>query len=204
MQIQLHPDNPQPRGLRQIADIVNEGGVAIFPTDTVYALCCSLNSKHAFERICRLRKLDPKKATFGMIAASIAQAAPYLDQLSTPAYRVLNSHLPGPFTFVVNSGKQLPSHMRRGRKTIGLRVPEHIITTAIVDAIGAPIVTASLRSDDDILEYHSDPEEIMAEYGKLVDCIVDSGPGSFEPSTVVDLSGSEITVIRQGKGELLV
>ena len=204
MLLQIHPDNPQGRKVEQVAEVIQNGGVVVFPTDTVYALACSLDSKQAFNRICKIRNIDPKKATFSMLATSIAQAAPFLDQLSTPAFRLLNSHLPGPFTFIVNSGKQMSAHMRKGRNTIGLRVPEHAVTRAIIDAVGAPIVSTSLRSEDEILEYHNDPDEIFKEIGKIVECVVDSGPGSFYPSTVVDLTSGEFEVVRQGKGELQI
>jgi len=161
-----------------------------------------MQSKKAFEKLCRLRQIKPKKAVFSMICADMIQASPYLTQMSTPNFRVLNKNLPGPFTFVLHSGRALPSHMRNGRKTIGLRIPDHPVTQAIVQHLKSPLITTSLRSDDEILEYHIEPEEIYAEYGKLVDCVVDSGTGDFYPSTVVDLTTVEMEVIRQGKWEL--
>jgi len=202
MLLKLHPDNPSDRNVRQVCQILDNNGIIVFPTDTVYALACSMHSKKAFEKMCRLRQIQPKKAVFSMICSDMIQASPYLTQISTPSFRVLNKNLPGPFTFVLHSGKALPSHMRNGRKTIGLRIPNHPVTQAIVKQLGTPLITTSLRSTDEILEYHLDPEEIHDEYGKRVDCVVDSGAGHLYPSTVVDLSDDVVEVIRQGKWEL--
>jgi len=202
MLLKLHPDNPSDRHVKRVCQILDNNGIIIFPTDTVYAFACSIHSKRAFEKLCRLRQIQPKKAVFSMICADMTQASPYLTQISTPNFRVLNKNLPGPFTFILHSGRALPSHMRNGRKTIGLRIPNHPVTQAIVTQLDTPLITTSLRSDDEILEYYVDPEEIHSEYGKLVDCVVDSGTGHFYPSTVVDLSGEDVTVVRQGKWEL--
>jgi tRNA threonylcarbamoyl adenosine modification protein (Sua5/YciO/YrdC/YwlC family) len=202
MLLKLHPDNPSSRRVGQVCQILKKNGIIVFPTDTVYALACSIHSKKAFERICRLRAIQPKKAMFSMICSDMTQASPYLSQIPTPIFRVLNKNLPGPFTFVLHSGRDLPSHMRNGRKTIGLRIPDHPVTQAIVHELGTPLITTSLRSSDEILEYHIDPDEIYSEYAKRVDCVVDSGTGDFYPSTVVDMSTDEVEVLRQGKGIL--
>ncbi len=203
MLLKLHPDNPSDRRVRQVCKFLENNGIIVFPTDTVYALACSIHSKKAFENMCRLRAILPKKAVFSMICSDMNQASPFLSQISTPVFRVLNKNLPGPFTFVLHSGRELPSHMRNGRKTIGLRIPNHPVTQAIVKELGTPIITTSLRSSDDILEYYVDPEEIFAELGKQVDCVVDSGTGHFNPSTVVDMTLDGIDIIRQGKWELV-
>ena len=202
MLIKLHPDNPSDRQVNQVCQVLDNNGIIVFPTDTVYALACSIHSKKAFENMCRIRMVQPKKAVFSMICADMIQASPYITQISTPVFRVLNKNLPGPFTFVLHSSRALPSHMRNGRKTIGLRIPDHPVTQAIVNRQGFPLITSSLRSDDDILEYHVDPDVIFSEYGKIVDCVVDSGAGHFYPSTVVDMSTGEMEIIRQGKWEL--
>ena len=202
MLVQLHPDNPFERTVREVVDALENDGVIIYPTDTVYALACAIDSKKGFERLCRIRKIEPKKAVFSMIAESITQASPYLYQLPTPVYRILNRNLPGPFTFILGSSKKLPSHARNGRKTIGLRVPDHNVTRSIVAMLGKPLLTTSLRSEDEILEYHHDPEEIFSEFGHAVEFVVSSGPGHFEPSTVIDLTSGEPEIIREGKGLL--
>jgi tRNA threonylcarbamoyl adenosine modification protein (Sua5/YciO/YrdC/YwlC family) len=203
MLLKLHPDNPSDRQIRHVCQILEKDGIIVFPTDTVYALACSIHSKKAFEKICKLRKIQSRKAVFSMICSDMIQASPFLTQISTPSFRVLNKNLPGPFTFVLRSGRALPSHMRNGRKTIGLRIPNHPVTQAIVSQLGTPLITTSLRSDDEILEYYADPGEIHAEFGKQVECVVDSGTGHFYPSTVVDLTSEEMEVIRQGKWSLI-
>ena len=173
----------------------------IYPTDTVYALACCIGSKKGFERLCKIKRIQPKKAVFSMIAGSVEQASTFMHQLSTPAFRIINRHLPGPFTFIVKSGKALPSHMRNGRKTLGLRIPDHPVSMALVEAVGMPLITTSLKSDDEFVEYYTDPEEIESVYGHAVDCVIDGGPGDFVPSTVVSLVDG-VEVLRQGKGEL--
>lgn len=202
MLIKIHPETPSERRIAQIIETLNDGGVIIYPTDTVYALACAVDQKNAFEKICRIKKVTPAKAQFSMIFSDLSQVAQYAAQTTTPQYRLLKKHLPGPFTFILSAGSQLPSHLRTSRKTIGVRIPDHNVSMAIVKALGKPLFTTSLRSGDEILEYYSDPEEIHDEYGKLVDVVIDSGPGTFEPSTVVNLTGGEPEVLREGKGVL--
>ena len=202
MLLKLHPDNPSERNLRTVSAILETDGVIIFPTDTVYALACSIHSKKGFDRLCRIKRIKPKKAVFSMIASNMQQASPYLSQLSTPQFRTLNGHLPGPFTFIVHSSRELPSHMRNGRKTIGLRIPDHTVTLSIVNTFNTPLITTSLRLDDEFVEYMVDTEEIEAEFGKQVDAVIDGGSGDFVPSTVVSLVDGGVEVVRQGKGVL--
>lgn len=200
MLMKIHPETPSERRIGQIAEVLKSGGVIVFPTDTVYALACAVDQKTAFEKICRLKNVQPRKAQFSMIFDDLSHVAQYCAQLDTPQYRLLKKHLPGPFTFILNTGHKMPSYMRAERKTIGVRIPDHSVSIAIVKAIGSPILTTSLRSDDEILEYHNDPEEIHDEYGKTVDVVIDSGPGTFSPSTIVDLTGEIPEVLREGKG----
>lgn len=202
MLIKIHPETPSERRIGQIIDILNDGGVIIYPTDTVYALACAVDQKNAFEKICRIKKVQPAKAKFSMIFEDLSQVAEYTAQTSTPQYRLLKKHLPGPFTFILTASSRLPSHLKTSRKTIGVRIPDHNVSLAIIKALGKPLFTASLRTDDEVQEYYTDPEEIHDQYGKLVDVVIDSGAGTFEPSTVVDLTGEEPEVLREGKGEI--
>ncbi len=200
MLIKIHPETPSERRVKQIVDILNDGGVIIYPTDTVYALACAVDQKSAFEKICRIKKVAPAKAKFSMIFEDLSQVAKYTAQTSTPQYRLLKRHLPGPFTFILGISNELPSHLKTLRKTIGVRIPDHNVSMSIIKALGKPLFTASLRSEDEFHAYYSDPEEIHDGYGKLVDVVIDSGPGTFEPSTVVDLTGEKPEILREGKG----
>ena len=202
MLLKVHPDNPSARKIGQVAALLREDGVIIFPTDTIYALACCVDSKKGFERICRIKQVLPKKAVFSMIVSDLRMASAYLAQIETPAYRLLNKHLPGPYTFILKSGQGLPTHMKSGRKTIGVRIPDHNVSRAIVAAIDQPLITTSVRTDDPILKYYTDPEEIFDAYKHLADCVIDAGTGTFDPSTVVDLSQGDPVVIREGKGAL--
>ena len=202
MLIKIHPDTPSERRVQQIVDILNDGGIIIYPTDTVYALACAVDQKTAFEKICRIKKVAPAKAKFSMIFEDLSQVAKYTAQTSTPQYRLLKKHLPGPFTFILGTSNALPSHLKAVRKTVGIRIPNHHVSMAIVKALGKPLFTTSLRSDDEILEYYNEPEEIHQEFVKQVEVVIDSGPGTFEPSTVVDLTGAEPVILREGRGVL--
>ncbi|MDX1406897.1 MAG: L-threonylcarbamoyladenylate synthase [Saprospiraceae bacterium] len=202
MLFKIHADNPSVRKIGQVCDILREGGVMIFPTDTIYALAGALDQKRAFERMCRIKGIQPRKAAFSMIVRDLSQASPYLAQISTPHYRILKRNLPGPFTFVLPGGHALPGHVRAGRKTIGLRIPDHPVSQAIIDQLGQPLITTSVRSDDQLLKYFTDPEDIHEAYRGQIDCMIDSGSGNFDPSTVVDMTTDPITIVRQGKGEL--
>ncbi len=202
MLIKVHTENPSARRIGQIVEVLLGGGVIIYPTDTVYALACSMEHKKAFEHICRLKGVAPAKAMFSMLFADLKQVANYTAQIDTSQYRILRKHLPGPFTFILKTGSTLPAYVRAGRKTIGIRIPDHEVSYAIVSALGHPLLTTSLRSDDEILEYYNDPSAIYEEFGKRVDLVVDAGPGTFHPSTVVDLTAGEPEVLRQGRGEM--
>lgn len=202
MLLKLHPDNPSERKLQQAVQILEDGGVIIFPTDTVYALACAIDSRRAYERICRIRSIAPRKAQFSIIVRDMTQASPYLAQIDTPNFRILKRNLPGPFTFILEAGRDLPHYLRAHRKTIGLRVPDHQVTQHLVEGLGKPLITTSLRSDDEITEYFADPREIHAHFKHDVDCVIDSGPGTFEPSTVVDMAGNTLAILREGRGEL--
>jgi tRNA threonylcarbamoyl adenosine modification protein (Sua5/YciO/YrdC/YwlC family) len=202
MLMKVYPETPSERRVQQIADILNGGGVVIYPTDTVYALACAVDHKSAFEKICQLKGVAPRKAQFSMIFDDLSHVAQYASQIDTPHYRLMKKNLPGPFTFVLKAGQNLPSFLKSTRKTIGITIPDHTVSVAIVKALGKPLLNTSLHSGDDILEYHNDPEEIHEKFGRRVDCVVDSGPGDFFPSTIVDLTGSMPEILRQGRGEL--
>lgn len=202
MLVKMYPDTPSEKRVQQIVDILNKGGVMIYPTDTVYALACAVDQKAAFEKICRLKNIQLRKARPSMIFDDLSHLSKYVMQIDTPVYRLLKRHLPGPFTFILNAGHEIPSFLRASNKTIGIRIPDHPVSLAIVKALGKPLLNTSLRSADEILEYYSDPSEIFEQYGKVVDVVVDSGPGTFYPSTVVDLTQGDPEVIREGKGVL--
>ncbi len=202
MLLSIHPDNPNPRHIKQVVEVLVGGGIIIYPTDTVYGLGCDIFQPKAVERIARLRSLDPTKANLTFICQDISQLSGYCKQLDNQVFKMLKRNVPGPFTFLFRASQQLPKVLKNRRKTIGIRIPDHPIVQHIVAALGHPILSISLKSDDAIIEYLTDPYEINEQFGRQVDLVIDGGVGGNRPSTVVDCTGSEINIIREGLAEL--
>lgn len=201
MLITVHPKDPQQRLIKQIADCLRNGGVIIYPTDTVYGLGCDIFQPKAVERICRIKGLDPSKANLSFICSDLSDLSKYARAISTPQYRLIKNHIPGPFTFILPASKEVPKILKSKKDTIGLRVPDHHITHAIAAALGNPILSSSLPGD--MVEEYTDPEMIHEKFQKLVDIVVDGGIGGLEYSTIVDMTDEEPEVIRQGMGQLM-
>jgi tRNA threonylcarbamoyl adenosine modification protein (Sua5/YciO/YrdC/YwlC family) len=199
MLLSIHPQNPQGRLLRQIADCLKSGGIIIYPTDTIYGLGCDIYQQKAIERICKIKNVDPQKAQLSFICRDLSNLSDYTKSIDTPLYRVLKNHLPGPYTFILPASKEVPKILKSKKDTIGLRIPDNVICSAILETLGNPILSASLPGE--MVEEYTDPEIIYETFGKLVDYVVDGGPGGIEPSTVVDCTSGEWIVTRQGLGE---
>ena len=202
MLLKINPENPERRKILHAVETLESGGVIIYHTDTVYALGCDINDSKAVDRICKLRGLDPHKAHLSLICLDISQVSEYSQQIDNQIFRLMKKHLPGPFTFVINSNNQVPKMFKNRKRTIGIRIPDNNICMALVEELGHPILTASLKSDDEILEYFTDPIDIYEDYKKLVDLVIDGGMGGNVPSTVVDCTGAEPLLLRQGTGML--
>ncbi len=200
MYLNIHPENPEERKIDQVVQILRNGGVIIYPTDTVYGIGCDIRQQEAIEKVCKIRGLKPEKAALSMMCKDISQVAEYTAQIDTPYFKILKSHLPGPFTFILNSNHQVPKLFKNKKRTIGIRIPDSKIIVALIEALGAPILTTSLKSDDQILEYFTDPSEIYEDFEHIVDLFIDGGPGGNQPSTIIDLTQSEPVLIRQGAG----
>jgi tRNA threonylcarbamoyl adenosine modification protein (Sua5/YciO/YrdC/YwlC family) len=198
MLIRMHPDNPQPRLLKQVADCLRGGGVVIYPTDTIYGLGCDIAQQKAVERICRIKGVDPQKAQLSFVCFDLSQLSTYARQLPTPVYRALKSHLPGPYTFVLEASRQVPKILKSKRDTVGIRVPDNNIARSIVQELGHPVLSASLPGE--IVEEYTDPEVIHDIFENRVDMVIDGGIGGLVPSTVIDYTNIEPEVVRQGAG----
>lgn len=201
MYIKLFEDNPNERDILKIAGVLKDGGVIIYPTDTIYAIGCDIYNTKAVQRVCQLKGIKPEKASFSMICRDLSNIAAYA-KVNNEVFKVMKRNLPGPFTFVLPATSKLPNILMNRRKTIGIRVPDNYIVKAIVDELGNPLLTTSVKAEDDVVEYITDPELIYERYEKLVDLVVDGGYGQNIASTVVDCSGDGLEVIRQGKGVL--
>ena len=201
MLIQIHPDNPQPRLVKQVVECLKDGGVIIYPTDTIYGLGCDINQHKAVERICKIKNVDPQKAQLSFICRDLSHLSDYTKTIDTPLYRMLKSYLPGPYTFILPASKQVPKILQSKKSTVGLRVPDNIICQHILDELGNPILSASLPGD--MVEEYTDPEVMQENFGDKVDFVIDGGIGCMVPSTVVDCTTDEWTIIRQGKGEFI-
>ncbi len=201
MLIKLYNGNPNVREVRRIADILNNGGTAILPTDTLYAFCCSMEHKKAAEAIAQMKGYRLKQAKYSMLCASLSQASEYLRTIDRDTFALLKQCLPGPFTFILEASGAVPRNYQNANKTIGIRVPDNDITRAIIEEVGMPLVCTSVRplDGDDEVENYTDPELINEHFGNRVDVVVDGGLSAPEPSTVVDCSDG-IELIRQGKG----
>jgi tRNA threonylcarbamoyl adenosine modification protein (Sua5/YciO/YrdC/YwlC family) len=199
MLIHIHPDNPQPRLIRQVVDCLKGGGVIAYPTDTIYGLGCDIFQQKAVERICRIKGVDPQKAQLSFVCYDLSDLSHYARQLETSVYRTLKQHLPGPYTFILGANKQVPKILKSKRDTVGIRVPDNNIARSIVQELGNPILSASLPGD--FVEDYTDPEIIQDRFGKLVDMVIDGGIGGMIPSTIIDLTSGAPELIRQGAGE---
>ena len=204
MLLKIHPENPSIRNLQQAAEVLKAGGIIIFPTDTVYAIGCDASNQKAYERLCRIRQVKPEKSTFSFLLKDLSHLSEYTRPFERNVFKILKASLPGPFTFIMNAGTNVPALYRNRRKTIGIRVPDHAILASLISLNQGPLVSASLHdSEDEIAEYLTDPEIIHERYEKIVDLVIDGGPGKNVPSTVIDCTGDEPVVVRQGLGEVL-
>jgi tRNA threonylcarbamoyl adenosine modification protein (Sua5/YciO/YrdC/YwlC family) len=201
MLIQIHPQNPQPRLIKQIVECLQDGGVVVYPTDTIYGLGCSINHHKAVERICKIKNVDPEKAQLSFICKDLSHLSDYTKSIDTPLYRLLKSYLPGPFTFILPASKQVPKILQSKKSTIGLRVPNNEICQQILTELDVPILSASLPGE--MVEEYTDPEIIYEKLGHLVDFVIDGGIGGMMPSTIVDCTTADWHITRQGLGEIV-
>lgn len=199
MLLHVHPLNPQPRQIKTIIDCLKSGGIIIYPTDTIYGLGCDIFQHKAIERICRIKNVDPLKAQLSFICNDLSDLSTYTKSISTPLYRLLKQHLPGPYTFILPASKEVPRILKSKKDTIGLRVPDNLIARTIVQELGHPILSASLPGD--MVEEYTDPELMQENFKKLVDLVVDGGIGGMIPSTIVDCTEEVPVVTREGLGE---
>jgi len=202
MLIRIYNENPNPRQIRKVIDVLEEGGVIIYPTDTVYAMGCDIKAQKAIEKIARFKGLNPDNPDMSLIFHDMSQLAEYTLIRDNNTFKLLKRNLPGPFTFIVQANNQIPKMFRNRKKTVGIRIPENEIALEIVRELGRPIMTTSIHDQDEIIEYTTDPELIYEKYGDFADLVVDGGYGHNEASTVVDCTGEEPVVVRQGLGEL--
>ena len=199
--IKLYNENPNEREIDKIVKILQKGGLIIYPTDTVYGLGCDITNTKAMERVAQLKGLKLDKANFSFICYDLSNLSDYVKQIDTPAYKILKKALPGPYTFILPSSTNLPKAFKN-KKTVGIRIPDNNIIRELVKKLGNPIVSTSIYDEDDLLEYTTDPELIYEKWGNKVDIVIDGGYGSNIPSTVIDLSEGEITVLREGLGSV--
>jgi tRNA threonylcarbamoyl adenosine modification protein (Sua5/YciO/YrdC/YwlC family) len=197
--IKLYNDNPNPKAINKVVDVLQRGGIIIYPTDTVYGLGCDIKNTAALEKVARLRGVKLEKANFSFIFYDLSNLSDYIRQIETYVYKILKKSLPGPYTFILRGNNKLPKAFKK-RKTIGIRIPDNNIVREIVKALGNPIVSTSIYDEDEVIEYTTDPELIFEKWQKSVDLVIDGGYGGNQPSTIVDLTDDEIVIVREGKG----
>lgn len=201
MLITIHPKNPDERKVKQIVECLKNGGVIIYPTDTVYGIGCSIEHPEAIEKICRIKNVDPQKVQLSFLCNDLSHLSEYTKAISTPLYRFLKNHLPGPFTFILEASKKVPKLLRTKKDTVGIRVPDNAISKIILQELGHPVLSASLPLEEND-EIFTDPEHIEEVFGRQVDMIVDGGHGGAIPSTIVDCTQEPPVVLREGLGVL--
>ncbi|MGB1210943.1 MAG: L-threonylcarbamoyladenylate synthase [Lacinutrix venerupis] len=199
--IKIYEENPNPKEVKKVIDVLKRGGLVIYPTDTVYALGCDINNNKALERIARIKGVKLEKAKLSFICQDLSNLSDHVKQINTSTFKILKRALPGPYTFILPGSKSLPSVFKK-KKEVGIRIPNNNITLEIVKALGNPLVSTSIRDEDEILEYTTDPELILEKWDNLVDLVIDGGYGGNEGSTIIDLSNDEPVVVREGKGSL--
>lgn len=199
--IKIYEENPNPKEIKRVVKILRDGGVIIFPSDTVYALGCDITNQRAMERVAQLRGIKLEKANFSFICEDLSNLSDYVKQIDSPTFKLLKRNLPGPYTFILPGNNNLPTVFKK-KKEVGIRVPDNAIARAIVHELGNPIISTSIRDEDELIEYTTDPELILEKWDNLVDLVIDGGYGGNIASTVIDLTGPEPLVVREGKGSL--
>jgi tRNA threonylcarbamoyl adenosine modification protein (Sua5/YciO/YrdC/YwlC family) len=200
MLINIHPDNPDPRKVKQVIECLLGGGVIIYPTDSVYSIGCDLNNSKAVERVARIKGIQLKDANFSLVCRDLSHLSEYCKPIENNIYKLMKRALPGPYTFILNANNNVPKIFKSKKKTIGIRVPDHPVSLAIVTAMGSPLVSTSVHDDDEILEYTTDPELIHERYEDLVDIVIHGGIGNMEASTVFDCTSGMPELVREGRG----
>lgn len=203
MILKLFKENPNPRYMKMIVDTLKSGGIIIYPTDSIYAFGCDMNQHKAIERIAKIKNLNPEKAHFSLICHDLSHISEFTKQLDNSVFKVMKKNLPGPFTFILEANSNVPRLLKMNKKkTIGIRVPANSIAREIVKELGNPIISTTVIDEEDMVEYTTDPELIHEKYEDRVDIIVDGGYGNYIATAVVDCTGDEIVVIREGLKEL--
>lgn len=200
--IKIYPENPNLKQILKVVEVLKNGGVIIYPTDTVYGMGCDITNQKAIERVCQIKGIKPKNQNFSFICYDLSNIADYTRAIGTPVFKMMKKALPGPFTFILNANNNVPRLLNNKKKTVGIRVPDHNIPRTLVKELGQPILTTSIKDDDDIIEYSTDPELIHEKYKDRVDLVIDGGYGNNIASTVIDCTMDEIVVVREGLGEL--
>ena len=201
MLLRINPDNIDDRMIFQVVNCLKKGGVIIYPTDTVYTLGCDLTHRDAYEKVCKLKDIKSNKANFSIVCYDLSHITDFTMNVPTPTYKMMKKCLPGPYTFILNGNNNLSKIYGYNKKTVGIRVPDNNIARAIVDALGAPILSASIKNTDTILEYITDPADLYEAYESIVDIVIDGGTGGNIASTVIDYTGNEPVLVREGAGE---
>ncbi len=199
--IKVYNDNPNLKVIEKIVKVLKKGGLIIYPTDTVYGLGCDITNTKALEKIARIKGVKLDKANFSFVCNDLSHLSDYVKQIDQPTFKLLKRALPGPYTFILEGNNNLPKAFKK-KKTVGIRVPDNNIARAIVQALGNPIVSTSIKDDDEVIEYTTDPELILEKWNNKVDLVVDGGYGDNKASTIIDLSKGELEVVREGKGSL--
>ncbi|MFO8148046.1 MAG: L-threonylcarbamoyladenylate synthase [Bacteroidota bacterium] len=199
--IRIYEENPNPKDIKKVVEVLRKGGLVIYPTDTVYGLGCDITNTSALERIAQIKQVKLDKANFSFICEDLSNLSDYVKQIDTQTFKILKRNLPGPYTFILPGNSNLPNVFKK-KKTVGIRVPDNNICRAIVRELGNPIVSTSIRDEDEVIEYTTDPELIHEKWDKLVDMVIDGGYGDNIPSTVIDLTNAEPEVVREGKGSI--
>jgi tRNA threonylcarbamoyl adenosine modification protein (Sua5/YciO/YrdC/YwlC family) len=202
MLLRIYPENPNPKEIKKVVDCLKNGGVIIYPTDTVYGIGCDVNNKKAMERVCRIKGLDLKKHNLSFVCYDLSHISAFTKQLTTSTYKLMKKTLPGPYTFILEANNSIPKLFKNSKKEIGIRIPDNNIPREIVKELGNPIATTSVKDKDMLIEYSTDPELIYEHFNKLVDIVIDGGYGEAIPSTIVDCTNNTPEIIRKGKGDI--
>ncbi len=202
MLLRINPNKPNFEEIEQVVNCLRDGGVVIYPTDTVYGIGCDIHKQRAVERVCKIKGINPEKANFSFICHDLSHLSDFTKPISTGTYKVMKKALPGPFTFILEANNSVPKLFKSTKKTVGIRIPENLICREIVKHLGNPIMSTSVHDDDEIIEYTTDPEMIHERYKDIVDIVIAGGYGNTEASTVVDCSDGDFEIIRQGMGIL--